>query len=121
MNRLRKRGMEVVRKLRAHLRTKVSTSFSVAIPAVTVPTPAVAIPTTVTVSRIAESSVGRPIPAVLIQIAPEFSAILADFSAPLPDLAQALSHFGSVSRNLIRTGTAPYIPTQLGLVPVELS
>jgi hypothetical protein len=47
--------------------------------------------------------------------------ILADFSAALPDLTHALSHFGSASSNLLRTRTAPYIATELGPIPVELS
>jgi hypothetical protein len=47
--------------------------------------------------------------------------ILADLSAALPDLAHALSHFGSASSDLLRTRAAPYVPTELSPVPVELS
>jgi hypothetical protein len=56
---------------------------------------------------VAESSVGKPIPAVLIKIAPEFPVILSDLSAALPDLAHALSDFGSTLSNFLGTGAAP--------------
>jgi len=47
--------------------------------------------------------------------------ILSSLSTVLPDLAKALFHFGSAPGNLFRTGAASNIPTELGLVPMQLS
>lgn len=91
---------------------------SIAIPAITIP-PAVTIP------RMANPPVvavlGESIPAVFVQIAPEFSMILANFCPALPDLANALPHLGSALRDLLRIGAPANVPTEFRFVPMQLS
>src|SRR5262245_1741791 len=47
--------------------------------------------------------------------------ILANLSPILPDLAKALSNFGSAPSNLAWIGTASYVSTELCLIILELS